>query len=143
MIYWDTSCVVKLYVSEPDSEQWMQLARRQASLLHSSALLETELACAFRGKEQRNEIRVGATKILMDLFHRDVQVGRFRLFPLAADVHRKACHLVVENNTKIALRSLDALHLATCLHLECEEIATTDIKLSAAAKAAGIKVVLA
>lgn len=117
MIYWDTSCVVKLYVSEPDSEQWMQLARRQASLLHSSALLETELACAFRVKEQRNEVRAGATKILMDLFHRDVQAGRFRLFPLTAEVHRRACHLVIENNTNIALRSLDALHLATCLLL--------------------------
>jgi len=47
VIYWDTSCVIKLYTAESDSRQWQETALDVDEEIVSSVLLETELAYAF------------------------------------------------------------------------------------------------
>jgi len=142
MTYWDTSCVLKLYATEPDSEFWTQQATQKKVPLLSSRLLQTELACALRAKELRGEIKNGATQALMNRFQIDVQRERFRLSPLSNSILELSCSLIQEPRSSYLLRSLDALHLATCIHLECATLATTDQRLSRAADDHGIEVIL-
>jgi predicted nucleic acid-binding protein len=139
MIYWDTSCVVKLYAKEPDSDFWIDLGIQRTSPLFSSILLTTELTCALRAKEFRNEIRPGATENLVHRFFQDLQAERFRCLPITPEITKKASHLAIDWKQNGMLRTLDALHLATCLHLECSHIATADIRLREAACAVGLK----
>ena len=44
MIYWDTSCVLKLYTDESDSQRWQTNALEVEDEFVSSVLLETDVA---------------------------------------------------------------------------------------------------
>lgn len=57
MNYWDTSCLLKLYVSEPDSPVWLDSVRQQTSPILTSVLTETEFAFALMRKEAEGELR--------------------------------------------------------------------------------------
>lgn len=143
MIYWDTSCAVKLYASEPDSSHWSRFIADSDDDHVSSALLDLELTCAFRQKESRGHLKSGgAGKLLLD-FRNDVRLGHFQLFPVGADVLARATQ-IVENcgrqRPSVVLRTLDGIHLATAKLLNCSAIATTDERMKQAAKIAGIQV---
>ena len=81
MIYWDTSCVLKLYVSESDSSTWEERALATDEEFAASALLETELAYGLIRKEARGDIKQGAAEALLTLFRQDVERARFTLYP--------------------------------------------------------------
>ncbi len=59
MIYWDTSCVLKLYTPEDDSGVYLGMADRSSEPLFSSEVLDTELFYALCQKENRGEIKPG------------------------------------------------------------------------------------
>ena len=144
MIYWDTSCVIKLYTAESDSSVWQRLAVDVPGDRASSALLEAELAFALRQKELRGEVVPGGAAALLRIFRNDVTAGRFVLFPLGADVIRRAAALADEAaalRPPCPLRTLDGLHLATAVILRCNRIATTDTRMKAGAQLLGIPVV--
>lgn len=136
MIYWDTSCILKLYTAESDSSQWQKVAVGQDDELVSSALLETEMAYAFEQKEQRGDIKPGGAQALIRLFRRDMKEGRFVLYPVGRDVLSTAATIAsscYHARPPIPLRTLDGLHLATALLLKCRAIATADSRMKAAA----------
>lgn len=144
MIYWDTSCVIKLYAAESDSRAWQAKALGTAEALTSSALLETELAFALHGKERRRDLVAGGAAALRRLFASDVASGRFRLFPVGTDVLAKAAELAGWSATVdpvLHLRTLDAIHLATALQLDCSGIATADDRMRRAAAELGLVLV--
>lgn len=136
MIYWDTSCVLKLYAAESDSLSWQGQALAAEDELVASALVGTELAYALEQKELRGEVRPGGAQALLDVFRRDVQAGRFALYPVGTDVMRvavdiaAACYHAAE---PVPVRALDGLHLATARLLKCRALATTDRRMCAAA----------
>jgi predicted nucleic acid-binding protein len=142
VIYWDTSCVIKLYTQESDSLHWQKLAVAETGKRVASSLLEVELAFALRQKELRMEVTSGGTAALIRLFRHDVNAGRFTLFPLGADVIHRATLLADEAaSTACGLRTLDGLHLATAAILRCSGIATTDTHMRAGAQMLGIPLV--
>ena len=146
MIYWDTSCVIKLYTAETDSAAWQRVAVDRPDERVSSALLEAELAFALRRKEQGGDVASGGATALLRIFRRDIKVGRFALFPLGADVIRRAAALADEAaaaSPASLLRTLDGLHLATAAILRCNGIATTDARMKAGAQLLGIPVIAA
>ncbi len=136
MIYWDTSCVIKLYTAESDSRQWQQAALEADEQIVSSVLLETELAYAFEQKEFRGEIKATGAKVLWRLFLRDVKDGRFVLYPVGRDVLTMAAGIAescYHASPPIPLRTFDGLHLATVRLLKCRAIATADSRMKTAA----------
>lgn len=141
MIYWDTSCVLKLYTAESDSLTWQQQALGARDEFAASALLETEMAYALEQKELRGDVRPGGAQALLRLFRRDLQAGRFALCPVGGDVMALAADLAARwyhAAEPLPLRTLDGLHLATAMLLRCRAIATADRRLQAAAVQVGI-----
>ncbi|MDA0322637.1 MAG: type II toxin-antitoxin system VapC family toxin [Verrucomicrobia bacterium] len=142
MTYWDTSCVLKLYVEESDSARWQDRALEEDSPLLSSALITAELAYALERKEARGEIRPGAARILNARFQRDVARGRLRLIPVGSDVideSTRIATLCYRAKESVALRTLDGLHLSTAQLLRCGEIASADQRMRAGASLLGIR----
>lgn len=127
MHYADTSALVKLVVPEREStalRKWIDADRVQ---LAASDLARVELMRAVR----RVDTDPGALGRARDL------LARITLLPTTAEVFDRAGLLDPE-----ALRSLDAVHLASALVLgdALETLVTYDDRLGEAARAAGIRV---
>ena len=143
-VYWDTSCVLKLYCpeSESDSETYLGKLESAAAPPLSSVLLATELHFAFQQKFRRNETAGRKPEQLIRRFQTDVGKGRFQLIPLDDDIHREArriCRLCYERPDPIGLRTLDGLHLATATLASCREVVTTDERMSLAMPLLGLQ----
>jgi predicted nucleic acid-binding protein len=141
VIYWDTSCVIKLYTAESDSADWQAKALGASEALASSALLEAEMAFALHAKERRGDLVPGGASALRRLFAADVAAGRFRLFPVGSDVLAKAADIAAwcaKRNPTMHLRTLDGIHLATTVRLDCHAIAARDERMRAAVALLGI-----
>ena len=75
-LYWDTSCVLALYVPEHISWQASELASAQKGPIQSSAILEFEMTFAIHAKEARGEIPSGSSGRVLSRFQTDLQRGR-------------------------------------------------------------------
>jgi predicted nucleic acid-binding protein len=134
VIYWDTSCVLKLYTAESDSVAWQAIALKSEDDFASSALLETELALAMEQKESRRELKPDGAHALLQLFRRDLKEGRFILYPVGSDVLKDAVELAAacyQARHPVPIRTLDGIHLATCRRLKCRLLATADHRMRA------------
>lgn len=140
MIYWDTSAVIKLYVREPDSAGWQQVALGSMQPRVASALVEAELAFALRHKEQRKELKRGGAAALIEWWRQDVAAGQFQMVSVSADVVARSVELARERTVGSTLRTLDGLHLATALLMRCTSMATADRRLQEAARCFGLHV---
>src|SRR5207253_313329 len=107
-----SAIIVKLLVREPDSEFFNDTLSGQ--VLDSSELCLTEVCSALLSKERAGSIstrqRISATERFYDLVYEEV----LRLFPLDRRVLERAAAILPACHPKIALRTLDALHVATC-----------------------------
>ena len=66
-------------------------------------------------------------------FRRNVEEEFIRLEPLSEATLKKANHLLEQCHPRVALRSLDALHLAACDQLQEWPLCTTDERMRQAA----------
>jgi predicted nucleic acid-binding protein len=143
VIYWDTSCVLKLYTAESDSLKWQRTILATPLESVSSALLETELGIAFEQKELRGELIPGSARKLWTMFQKDLKDGQFRLFPVGSDVLKQAVEIAshcIRAKPAIPLRTLDAIHLSTAMLLKCSHMATTDQRMLSGARRIGIPI---
>ena len=134
--YWDTSCLLKLYCLESDSETYLLKIQNCRQPPKSSALVRVELFYAFQQKFVRGETGGRSASELFADFESDVQLGRIQLLPFADDVAleaRKIAHLCYQASPPILLRSLDGIHLATATLGACGRILSTDVRMNAAA----------
>jgi predicted nucleic acid-binding protein len=141
--YWDTSCVIKLYCRESDSNRYLDEVAAATEPLKSSTLLEAELYYAFQQKCLRRETDGATPDDLFEKFLSDVRCGRIQLFPLGADVideSRNVARICFASQPVVSLRTLDGLHLATARLLNCGRIFTTDDRMTSAAKVVGLGV---
>jgi len=123
VIYLDTSAAVKLISDEPESDGLRSFLDEGRPVV-SSDLLETEL--------RRIGVRHHVDQVLITAVLDGVS-----LTPLTRDQFREAGLY-----PQIGLRSLDALHLAGALGVEASAILTYDVRLSEAAQAYGLKVIV-
>ena len=126
IVYVDTSAVIKLVVDEPESNALAEeLERfRHSDTLVASLLLHTELHCAaHRRLADVEPDTIGAVLSVLALV--DVERSDLLTAPLLPG----------------RLRSADAIHLATALRVGARGMVAYDSELSAAAAAAGIRVV--
>jgi len=143
MIYWDTSCVVKLYASEVDSDKLLSLAVKADDAFCCSAMLTAELFFAFRQKELRKEIKPGGATALFSAYKTDAESGRFVLLPVGQDVLADAIEVAkacLDRTPPIPVRTLDGIHLATARLVRVSRIVTTDDRMRAAAIVLGIPI---
>lgn len=140
--YWDTSCVLALYVPEKISTQAAELASLEKGPIHSSAILEFEMTFAVHAKEAQGEIPRGSSARVLLKFQTDLQQGRFLLVPLGIDIKARAREMAartIQAEPPVFLRMLDGIHIATALELGSPELITADRKMADAASLLGIK----
>jgi predicted nucleic acid-binding protein len=124
-IYLDSSAIVKLAVTEPESAALRRYLRRKRPLV-TSVLARTEVARALLAVEP-------------DAVGRGTEVLR------RIDVIRLNDRILIAAGAMlpVELRSLDAIHLATAhaVGTDLARICTYDERLAAAAEASGLTVV--
>lgn len=123
MLYLDASAVVKLVVREPETEALVATIRADPETV-SSALVWAEVVRAAR----RAGVRARRAEAVLE---------RIALAPVDEGILRTAALLDPR-----ALRTLDAIHLATALSLreDLAALVTYDARLAEAALAAGLGV---
>jgi predicted nucleic acid-binding protein len=124
--YLDASALVKLIVAEPESGALRRYLGERPRII-SSRIAEVELRCAVA---RQDEIDAGDRVSSL--------IATVELLELDGEVARRAGEL-----TPATLRSLDAIHLASALVIapEVDAVVAYDIRLAAAARAAGLAVV--
>lgn len=126
-VYVDASAAAKLLIEEAESpalgEHLDRVAADGAAIV-ASTLLETEL----RRLAVREELAQSAVSDLLDRI--DLAEPNKSLFYEAGILPGRR------------LRSLDALHLATAIRLEADEIVAYDQRLAEAARSVGLQVTM-
>ena len=144
MNYWDTSCLLKLYVRESDSDAYLALLADQTTPLFASALAEVEFAFALARKESEGCLKRGAAAALTQFLKNHAAQGKIRFLPIDAAVRNRAVALAQSRGTngksRLSLRTLDGIHLATALEMRAARFLTADIRLRTAARVYGLEV---
>lgn len=138
-MYLDSAIIVKLIVREADSDWFSRnLARRS---FETSELALTEVRSALLAKERAGHItsteRIMAGKKFLTMVEDDL----IRLFPLNRMVLERASAIQLACHPGIPLRTLDALHVATCDLHHSEALSTTDARMRAACEQFAIALV--
>lgn len=134
-MYLDTAILVKLLVREPDTAYYVQLVDGQ--LVCTAEIALSECYCALLRKEREEAITGRHRKAAWRQVEQDVAERRLVLVgvtrPLLdrANVILEACH------SAIALRSLDAIHLAAAASAVSWPLCTNDARMRAAATRMG------
>lgn len=123
MLYLDSSAIVKLVSREPETDDLVQLIGED-SVTISSELSVVEVLRAVR-------------RVRGDGRRAEAVLGGVALVPIDAGIIRSAAEL-----SPAALRSLDAIHLATVLSLvgDVSRLVTYDTRLAAAARSMKVSV---
>ena len=131
-MYLDTAILVKLFVAEPDSEFFGQLVDGQP--VCSSAIAYTEFWSALLGKERTGAIAADQRQRAWAAFRRNVEEETIILVPVSEATLKKANRILEQCHPQVALRSLDALHLAACDQMQDWPLCTTDARIRQAAE---------
>lgn len=125
LLYVDTSAFLKLFLTEPGSGQMLELALANPNTLASSDLLITETIGTLIRRE-------------LDLSHARAALKAVHLMPIRRDILDAAADL-----SKLGLRTLDGIHLATALSVKSniDAFITFDHKLAEVAQQLGLKVI--
>lgn len=136
-IYLDSSALAKLYLPEPDSDRLDAFLRGRRDLL-ISGLAITEVLSAVGRKRREGVLNASQAYEIRDAVLADADSGSFCRLDLSPLIHREAERLLLHVES-VALRTLDALHVALALHASATYIVTYDTRTRAAALHAGLR----
>lgn len=141
MRFWDSSALVKLYVREPDSAEFKKLAADPELPLISSFTIH-ELHCALWRKEFASALTNGAAEVLFEKFLHQIDSDKFKLVAYSAKVKDRATEVIricYRKSMPIALRSLDALQIASALDGGASDMVSADLRMRDAGKLFGLR----
>jgi predicted nucleic acid-binding protein len=129
-MYLDSAIIVKLLVREPDSA-WFDRSLAGLSF-ETSELALTEVRSALLAKERNGHISPRERAAASEKFHSMVEDEIIRLLALNRTVLERASELQFACHPRIPLRTLDALHVATCELHQSNKMCATDGRMRAA-----------
>ena len=135
-VYLDTSSLVKLYVSEPGSDDVRLLVER-ASVVATTSIAYTEARAALARRRRERVLSVSAAVSAKKAFEADWP-GYFTV-----EVTSALCRQAAELAERYALRAYDSVHLAAFADIAREtgvsdtRFSTFDDRLNRAARALG------
>ena len=135
-LYLDASTLVRLIVSEPESDALNEALAGATDVVISDLAL-TELASAL-GRRTRERALSPAQARTVQRAAEDLAAG-CRRAELTPAVHRRAERLLLATRTA-PLRALDALHLALAIDAQAATLVTYDLRLRAVAAGHGLAV---
>lgn len=130
-MYLDTAILVKLVVREPDSTYYARLV--DGSLVWSSEITVTECYSALLRKERERAITARHRLAAWAQIESDIAGKRLALVPTTGRVLERANHLLEQLHPGVALRSLDAIHLACADECRSWPLCSNDARMRAAA----------
>lgn len=133
--YLDTSFLMKVYTNELSSDEAVVLLASRSSLWTSS-FVEVEMACTIHRLKDLLTARG-----VLGMFTKELEMGAYQSLPIVPDIFLRAQSLADRFSNQLKLRSLDAIHLATALHYNADELATYDSRLAQAATLSGLTVI--
>jgi predicted nucleic acid-binding protein len=126
-MYLDSAIIVKLLVREPDSLYFNN--KLSGEVLDSSELSLTEVCSALLSKERAGSISERERNMALHRFQDLIDDDVLRLLPLDRRVLERAAAILRACHPRIPLRTLDALHVATCDLHRCGTICATDKRM--------------
>jgi predicted nucleic acid-binding protein len=141
--YWDTSCILPLYIPEPQSAELSELAGSQTEPLISSQILGFEFLFAVHARAARKEVPASFASKVQRKFLSDLDAGRFLLVPLGEEMLKQLVQIttgLAKRPPVLEMRTLDGIHLVTAQKLGSEEVVTNDKRMRKAAQALGMGV---
>jgi predicted nucleic acid-binding protein len=129
-MYLDSAIIVKLLVREDDSD-WFNRELAGHSF-ETSELALAEVRSALLAKERAGSITSRERISAAEKFVSMVEDELVKLFPLNRAVLERAIGMQSACHPKIPLRTLDALHVATCDLNKCGTLSTTDNRMRSA-----------
>lgn len=131
MDYWDSSALLKLYVTEHDSGYFLDLIAKSGRPISTSAIAVTEALCALHRKERAGLLKSGGADTLFRRFLADCEKGRAVLIPYGLNIAveaEKLMKLALERQP-VMIRSLDLIHLASASLSKAKSFVATDKRL--------------
>lgn len=131
-MYLDSAIIVKLLTREDDSSFFQNaLAGVRFSI---SELSGTEVQSALLGKERAKFLKPAQRMLAWREFQERVATREFCMVPLDSPALKKAGQLMEACHPHVALRTLDAIHLAACDLSRDFPLCTTDRRMREAAE---------
>jgi predicted nucleic acid-binding protein len=139
IMYLDTSIIIKLLVREADSS-WFNRALASQQF-ETSELAITEVRSALLAKERAGHISPVERVAAGERFFEMIEDELIELHSLNRSVLERAGAIQLACHPAIPLRTLDALHVATCDLHRSGTLATTDGRMRAACRQFAIALV--
>lgn len=140
MSYWDTSAVIKLYLDEPDSDKFREIAA-SVPRITISTLAWSEARVTFRRKETDGTLPSGATLQLMRTLFNNIDAGRIESMMWSELLEPEAERVIDRCWTHtpcIRVRTLDAIPIASAITAGETVFVTADVRQRDAAVACGL-----
>jgi len=137
-MYIDSAILVKLVVREPDSEFYVNLLDGQTSV-HTSELAITECRSALVRKRERGDIdarTLDRAWARLQAYWADS--GGLLLLPVTRSVLRQAGEVIDRCSMSVPIRTLDAIHIASCWVSRVYPLVTNDCVMRSATEHLGI-----
>ena len=138
LVYLDTSALAKWYLNESRSDEFEEYLRATDEPTVSTLVL-VEMRCMLARRRRSGEIDERVESRIALQVEDDVAAGYLLMRPVG-DEHLLAARRLIERLEPLALRTLDAIHLAIALQIGAAEMATADRVMAAAATELGIRV---
>lgn len=135
-MYIDSAIIVKLLVNEELSD-FFQDALADI-ILYSSELSLVEVRSALLSKLRSKAISQKQRLVAQEIFQNKIADEQIVIMPLDSPVYSKARTLIDFCHPDVALRTLDAIHLAACDISQDFPLCATDSRMRAAAQKLGI-----
>jgi hypothetical protein len=100
MSYWDTSALGKLYLSEPDSSDFLHKAANEPIIVTAKLTLIEMRRVAFR-KESEGFIQAGSAEAVLNQMNQDIAAGEIQIVEMDARVEA-----ALSTNGAVALISI-------------------------------------
>jgi predicted nucleic acid-binding protein len=130
-VYIDTAILVKLLVREPDSAFYVALVAGQ--IVWSSQIIVTESFSALLRKEREGTITAAHRRAAWTQIASDIAARRLNLVSLGAEVLTRANGILQACHPEVALRSLDAIHVASAEQCQSWPLCSNDRRVREAA----------
>jgi predicted nucleic acid-binding protein len=137
-MYIDSAIIVKLLAKEELSDFFQD--ELSELVLYTSELSLVEVGSALLSKVRTKSISEKQRLIARETFQRKIEDEQIVILPLDSPVYSKARSLVEFCHPSVALRTLDAIHLAACDISQEFPLCATDSRMRAAAAKIGIPV---
>jgi predicted nucleic acid-binding protein len=135
-MYLDSSVIVKLVAPEPDSQVYAEMVSHQP--VGVSILAWTEVSSALLGRVRSGKLQEQDRRMAWNKFQVFVDEQTLEIYDLDNVICKKAQQILQICHPHVALRTLDALHLATCDRSQDFPLVTDDIRMKSAALHLGI-----